>query len=308
MINWKKTQSETKSLKPVLHVMESLEDYRNVLVQREVASLHELSMVSKSFENVLSGSENLKSSLQNFEETFSNINNVSGEFASVKDNIFKSVVQAQNEVEELKNSSMMVENYFAEMQSTFEAFELSLREIKRCMNKIISIADQTNILALNASIEASKAGEHGKGFSVVAGEVKSLSDEIKSLVAAVDSSIDDVERGTDRLSDSIHSSHEALGQSLAKVDDTYEMFDNITEAADGAQTVQNEISQVIDESRNKLQTMSLFFEQLKNQYQEVMQHINTASKMGTTKSAMFEDIDNMLSQISPMIQEMEQKQ
>ena len=307
MINWKKTQSETKSLKPVLHVMESLEDYRNVLVQREVASLHELSMVSKSFENVLSGSENLKSSLQNFEETFSNINNVSGEFASVKDNIFKSVVQAQNEVEELKNSSMMVENYFAEMQSTFEAFELSLREIKRCMNKIISIADQTNILALNASIEASKAGEHGKGFSVVAGEVKSLSDEIKSLVAAVDSSIDDVERGTDRLSDSIHSSHEALGQSLAKVDDTYEMFDNITEAADGAQTVQNEISQVIDESRNKLQTMSLFFEQLKNQYQEVMQHINTASKMGTTKSAMFEDIDNMMSQIPPIIDDYTKK-
>lgn len=307
MINWKKSQSETKSLKPVIHVMESLEEYRNVLVQREVASLHELSMVSKSFENVLSGSENLKSSLQNFEETFSNINTVSGEFASVKDNIFKSVVQAQNEVEELKNSSMMVENYFAEMQSTFEAFELSLKEIKRCMNKIISIADQTNILALNASIEASKAGEHGKGFSVVAGEVKSLSDEIKNLVAAVDSSIDDVEQGTDRLSNSIHSSHEALGQSLAKVDDTYEMFDNITEAADGAQTVQDEISQVIDESRNKLQTMSLFFEQLKNQYQEVMQHINTASKMGTTKSAMFEDIDNMMSQIPPIIDDYTKK-
>lgn len=307
MINWKKSQSETKSLKPVLHVMESLEDYRNVLVQREVASLHELSMVSKSFENVLSGSEDLKSSLQNFEETFSNINTVSGEFASVKDNIFKSVVRAQNEVEELKNSSMMVENYFAEMQSTFEAFELSLKEIKRCMNKIISIADQTNILALNASIEASRAGEHGKGFSVVAGEVKSLSDEIKSLVAAVDSSIDDVERGTDRLSDSIHSSHEALGQSLAKVDDTYEMFDNITEAADGAQAVQDGISQVIDESRNKLQTMSQFFEQLKNQYREVMQHIDTASKMGTTKSAMFEDIDNMMSQIPPIIDDYTQK-
>lgn len=307
MINWKKSQSETKSLQPILHVMESLEDYRNVLVQREVASLHELSLVSKSFENVLSGSDDLRSSLDNFEETFSNINTVSGQFASVKDNIFKSVVQAQNEVEELRNSAMMVENYFDEMQNTFEAFELSLREIKKCMNKIISIADQTNILALNASIEASKAGEHGKGFSVVAGEVKSLSDEIKNLVAAVDSSIGDVEQGTDKLSNSIHSSHEALGQSLAKVDDTYEMFDNITEAADGAQTVQNEISQVIVDSREKLQTVSGFFEETKEKYQEVMHHINKASNMGTTKSAMFEDIDNMMSQIPPIIDDYTQK-
>ncbi len=286
MINWKKSQSETKSLQPILHVMESLEDYRNVLVQREVASLHELSLVSKSFENVLSGSDDLRSSLDNFEETFSNINTVSGQFASVKDNIFKSVVQAQNEVEELRNSAMMVENYFDEMQNTFEAFELSLREIKKCMNKIISIADQTNILALNASIEASKAGEHGKGFSVVAGEVKSLSDEIKNLVAAVDSSIGDVEQGTDKLSNSIHSSHEA---------------------ADGAQTVQNEISQVIVDSREKLQTVSGFFEETKEKYQEVMHHINKASNMGTTKSAMFEDIDNMMSQIPPIIDDYTQK-
>lgn len=307
MINWKKSQTETKSLQPVLHVMDSLQDYRNILVQREVASLQELSMVSKSFENVLSGSDNLKNSLQDFEGTFSNINTVSGQFASVKDNIFKSVVQAQDEVEELKKSSLLVENYFEEMQNTFEAFEQSLKEIKNCMNKIITIADQTNILALNASIEASRAGEHGKGFSVVAGEVKSLSDEIKSLVGLVDSSIDDVERGTDKLSDSIHSSHQALGESLSKVDETYEMFDNITRAADGAQEVQSEIALVISDSREKLQTMSGFFDQMKQQYQEVMQHINSASKMGTTKSAMFEDIDNMMSQIPPIIDDYTKK-
>lgn len=300
---WKKPQKETKSLYPVLHVVESLEEYRNVLVQKEVAFLYELSMVSKSFGDVLKDSEVLRGSLQDFEETFSNISMVSGQFASVKDNIFQSVTQAQGEVEELRNSSVLVESYFDEMKSTFETFQMSLKEIKKCMSKIVSIADQTNILSLNASIEAARAGEQGKGFAAVAGEVKSLSEEIKSLADMVDASIGDVEEGTDKLSASIQTSHEALGQSLSKVDETYEMFDHITQAAEGAESVQNEISQVIDSSRSKLQMLSGFFEQLKKQYEKVMQHINRASKMGTTKSAMYEDIDNMMAQIPPVIKD-----
>lgn len=300
---WKKNRQQTKSLAPVLHVIDSLQEYRNDLVQSEVASLHELSMVNKSFSNVLRDSDNLRGSLQDFEHTFSSISTVSGEFASVKNNIFQSVARAQGEVEELKNSSLLVESYFDEMQSTFEAFQLSLAEIKKCMSKIVAIADQTNILSLNASIEAARAGEQGKGFAVVADEVKSLSDEIKNLVDMVGVSIGDVEEGTDKLSESIHTSHQALGQSLSKVEVTYEMFDSITQAAEGAESVQKEISLVIDDSKNRLQALSGFFEQLKKQYEKVMQHIGQVSKMGTTKSAMYEDIDNMMAQIPPVIKD-----
>ncbi len=215
----------------------------------------------------------------------------------------KSVVEVQDGVTDLKNSSLMVETHFNEMQDTFDAFQLSLKEIKSCMNKIVSIAEQTNILSINASIEAARAGEQGKGFAVVAGEVKILSDEIKNLVAAVDESIGDVEQGANQLSESIDTSHQALEQSLSKVDETYDMFNNITEAAEGATLVQTEISQVIDSSKMELETLCGFFDRIKIRYQEVMQHINRASKMGTTKSAMFEKVDNMLSQIPPVVKD-----
>ncbi|MDE7360213.1 MAG: chemotaxis protein, partial [Lachnospiraceae bacterium] len=263
--------------------------------------LHELSLVRRSFGDVLQDSEDLRGSLLDFEQTFSNINTVSGQFASVKENIFDSVNQVQGEVESLKNSSLQVAGYFDEMQSTFEAFQLSINDIRKCMGKIVSIADQTNILSLNASIEAARAGEQGKGFATVAGEIKSLSEEIKNLVAMVDSSIGDVESGTDKLNNSIHTSHQALEASLSKVDETYAMFDQITQAADGAESVQTEISQVIDDSKSKLQTLSSFFDKLKKQYDTVMRHINRVSNMGTTKSAMYEDIDNMMAQIPPII-------
>lgn len=297
----KKARKETKSLYPVLYVIDRLKEYRNMLIKSEVDSLHELSMVSKSFNRVLQDSEDLKTSLQDFEETFANINTAAGQFASVKENISKSVVQVQNEVETLKESSLLASNYFDEMQSTFDAFQLSVDEIKKCMGQIVSIANQTNILSINASIEAARAGEQGRGFATVAGEVKHLSDEIKNLVATVDSRIGDVEAGTAQLNASIQTSHQALGESISKVDKTYEMFDHITQAAEETESVQTGISIVIDESKSKLHTLDDFFDQIKKQYEKVMRHINRVNVMGTTKSAMYEDIDNMMSQIPPII-------
>ncbi len=67
--------------------------------------------------------------------------------------------------------------------------------------------------------------------------------------------------------------------------------------------MQTEISGVIEDSRKELQEICQFFDEIKLQYQEVVKHIERASKLGTTKSAMFEDIDNMLSQIPPIIQD-----
>ncbi len=298
-----KNHNEKKSLYPVLFVMDTLNDYRKELVQKEVDSLNELGQIKSSFNHVLDETGSFQEKLQDFGNTFSSIEAVSGEFALVKNKIDESVSQAQNEVAQLKSSSMQVEDHFVEMNNTFEDLQAAVGEIKTCMGQIVSIANQTNILALNASIEAARAGAQGKGFSVVASEVKKLAEEIKDLTGLVDSSIRDVEHGTDKLNASIHSSRQALGQSMEKVNETYEMFDKITQAAEGAAQVQSEISGVIGESRTALQVLCGFFDKIRDLYQEVVKHIIRASYLGTTKSAMFEDIDNMMSQIPPIIKE-----
>lgn len=294
---------QNKSLYPVLYVINNLNEYKDTLVQSEVASLQELSLVRSSFNHVLGEAENFQYQLQDFGQTFSNIEQTSGNFATVKEDIGGSVEQAQEEVSELKNSSLQVEARFHEMADTFEALLSSVDEIKRYMSKIVSIAEQTNILALNASIEAARAGEAGKGFAVVAVEVKKLADEIKDMAGEVDSSLSDVQSGTDQLSSSIDTSQEALSQSIDKVNETYEMFDQIIQAAEGATAVQGEISQVISNSEAALQSLQSFFDQIKDQYQEVVAHIQQASKLGTTKSTIFEDLDNLMSQIVPILKE-----
>lgn len=310
MAFWKKNRQDTKmlpqqekSLEPILHVMKTLKDYHGELVQREVDSLWELDRIGKSFGQVLSEAENFQGRLQGFGQNFMSIEQVSGEFSEVKESISQSVVRAQGGVEELKTSSMQVDSYFKEMETTFENLQVAVEKIKRCMGKIVSIAEQTNLLALNASIEAARAGEQGKGFAVVAVEVKKLADEIKELTGEVDSGIQDVEQGTEKLNVNINASQEALGESLDKVNETYERFDEITQSAEGAASVHNEISGVIDDSKNALDSLCGFFEQIKGLNQDVVKHISHAGKLGTTKSAMFEDIDNLMAQIPPIIKE-----
>lgn len=301
--NRKRRPDNESTLYPVLHVIDSLKAYHGELVRKEVESLRELSNIGGSFGNILKEAEHFQDKLQDFDKNYSSIEQVSGEFAAVKETIVESVARAQNGVEELKNSSMQVEAHFDEMERTFDNLQLAVKQIKLCSNSIASIAEQTNILALNASIEATRVGAQGKGFAVVAAEVKKLADEIKELTEEVDSGIYDVEQGAEQLNSSITVSQQALEGSLVKVNETYEMFDEITQSAEGATTVHSNISKVIDESKAALQLLCGFFEQLRNRYQDVINCINRAGRLGSTKSAMFEDIDNMMCQIPPIIEE-----
>lgn len=304
----KRERSKKESLDPVLHVTDSLKVYQEDLVKKEVASLQELSLIGSSFGNVLDEADDFQERLTDFGNNLSGINQVAGRFGDVKDEIAKTVECAQNGVDGLKESSVQVETYFSELDKTFQDFQTAVAHIKECTDKIESIADQTNILAVNASIEAARAGQHGRGFAVVAVEVRKLADEIKELVGAVSSNISDVERSTDELNTGLHVSQQALEESINKSNETHALFDSITQAADGATTVQSEISGVIDDSRGALQALCGFFDGIKERYQEVILHIDNASNLCTTKSAMFEDVDNMLSQIPPIIKEECQKE
>ncbi len=300
-----KQAQEERSLYPMLHIAGSLKGCRQELVQKEVAALQELSLVSSSFSGVMREADLFQNKLSDLGDSFSNIDEAAGQFGQVRGDIADSVTGAQAQMVELGKISAAVQASYEEMAGTFSQLQAAVNGIQQCMGKIVSIADETNILALNASIEAARVGAAGRGFSVVAAQVKELAGGIKALGGEGSDGVSEVEQRANELSGRISSSQETLGLGVGIVSQADESFQTITSAADGASAVQSEISDVIESSQAELQIICRFFDRIKDLYQDVQKHINNASNLGTTKSAMFEDMDNMISQIQPLVRDIE---
>ena len=83
------------------------------------------------------------------------------------------------------------------------------------------------------------------------------------------------------------------------------MFDQITTAAGGADTVHQQITTAMSAAEQKLDEVSQSFSLEERQFDAVMEHINHANDLGTTKSSLFEDMTNLLTQIAPFTEELE---
>jgi len=103
-------------------------------------------------------------------------------------------------------------------------------EMAEIINIVKGIAEQTNLLSLNAAIEAAKAGEHGLGFSVVAGEVRKLSDDTKKSVANVAALIQNTSGQTKKLTSSLDSIMDEITKGNESMQETAEHFQHIFEA------------------------------------------------------------------------------
>lgn len=280
---------------------------KDALLEEDVKTIKELEKVKKSYGEAIENNAKIGKTIDHIGQNFTKVEEVSDEFNQVMEDVSKVSEDARRDLANLEQSSKKVEIQFEEIGKIHDEFQKGFTEIQKTMQNIVGIANQTNLLALNASIEAARAGEHGRGFAVVADQVTKLSAGIKELVEEVNKSMSELQDSTEKLAGSLQGAGAALTDSNTQMSQTNQAFDKITDTVLGVTGVQQQIKAVVNDCQKKIQLIQKDMVSYEEQYNQVLENIESMKGQMTEKGFFYEDISNMMEQAEPLISEIVKK-
>ncbi len=200
------------------------------------------------------------------------IKDVDEKTKSVNDKAQSSNTQLSNLIETINTIS----NSFDSVSLKIQGLGIKISEIDKITDVIKSIAEQTNLLSLNASIEAARAGEAGRGFAIVADEIRKLAEQSKNSSNDINKLIQNISEETSTVVNTTNGVNEDLKQQINVIENSVDDFKEIINAI-------NAILPQIDEINNTV-------EEINNEKDHIIETIHSTASISEENSASSEEI------------------
>lgn len=257
------------------------------------ASTEEL---SKTVEEQSLQAQTVSTAISELSSTSSDISSSMEEAREISENSAKMTQDGSVIIEKSIESLKRIENHTGGLNDIVDELSESTSQISAIIEVINEVADQTNLLALNAAIEAARAGEHGRGFAVVADEVRNLAvrtasatDEIVSIIQALQKKSKDASKAMQETVIEV-SEGTKLGQN------SLEILSEIVTAGDEVQNSAETVAAAIEEENATITEISGSLESIASASVESSNAVHEVSRTADDLAAEAEKLKNLIDQ------------